>query len=110
MFIAAGTFAYNKKDIVEARQYFEEGIKIHTNNKILYLEQLWIEMMYLNDVNGGELNEDIVIRSYRNIIEKFKQDMELHFQLLERSIKLKSISRLQYEIIRCVFIYLQINF
>lgn len=110
MFIAAGTFAYQKHDIANARQYFVEGIKIHTDNKSLYLAQLWIEVMHLDDVKGDTSNEDIAIQKYRNILEKFKHDMEFHFQLLETSIEMKSIMRLQFEIILYVFIYLQFNF
>jgi len=100
MFIAAGTFQYQKYNIVNARQYFEEGIKIHTDNKTLYLEQLWIEAMHLDDVgDDDDTNVAIATRVYRNIIEKFEGDLEFHIILLERSLEIKSISILQYTII-----------
>ncbi|XP_022181052.1 uncharacterized protein LOC111041163 [Myzus persicae] len=99
MFIAAGTFEYEKHNIEKARQYFVEGIKIHPNKKALYLEQLWIEVMHLGDVGGGESNEVIAIQVYRNIIKKFERDIDFHILLLDRSIEVKPIWRLQYEII-----------
>jgi len=99
MYIAAGTFEYEKHNIEMARQYFAEGIKKHTDNKTLYLELFWIELMYLGDVEGGESHELMAIKLYKSIINKFKQDMEFHIILLNRSIEVKPIRKLQCEII-----------
>lgn len=104
MYIAAGTFEYEKHNIGMARKYFVEGINKHTDNKTLYLEQFWIEVMYLGDVGGSEADELVAIKVYKNIIKKFEQDMEFHFILLNRSIEVKPIRRLQYEIIWYLYI------
>ncbi|XP_003244622.2 U3 small nucleolar RNA-associated protein 6 homolog [Acyrthosiphon pisum] len=99
MYIAAATFEYEKKNIEMARRYFEEGIIKYANNKTLYLEQLWIEVMYFDDVGGGDLNEIKPIEIYKKTIKKFEYDMEFHIVLLERSIEVKPLWRLQHEIV-----------
>ncbi|XP_060863646.1 U3 small nucleolar RNA-associated protein 6 homolog [Metopolophium dirhodum] len=99
MYIAAATFEYEKQNIQMARRYFEEGIIKHINNKTLYLEQLWIEVMYLGDVGGGHLNEMKAIQIYKNTIKHFENDMEFHILLLDRSIEVKPLWRLQHEIV-----------
>jgi len=104
MYIAAATFEYEKHNIEMARKYFIEGIKKYTDNKTLYLEQLWIEVMYLGDVGGGEVNETKAIQIYKGIIKNFENDMEFHILLLGRSIEVKPIWRLQYEIIWYLYI------
>lgn len=105
MFIAAGTFEYGKQNIEKARQYFVEGIKIHKHEKSLYVGQLWIEVMHLSDLGGGESNETIVIQIYKNIIENFNHDMDFHILLLNRCIEVRPIIwRLQKEIIWYLYI------
>jgi len=99
MYIAAATFEYEKHNIEMARRYFEEGSIKYTHNKTLYLEQLWIEVMYLGDVEGGDLNEMKAIQIYKNTIKNFENDMEFHILLLDRSIEVKPLLRLQYEIV-----------
>lgn len=101
MYIAAATFEYEKKNIENARRYFFEGIKHHTDNKLLYLEQLWIEVMYYDD----ELDKQRSIQIYRNIIRNFDNDMEFHISLLDRSLEIKqSTYYLQFEIIWYLYI------
>jgi len=99
MYIAAATFEYEKQNIEMSRRYFEQGIIKHIDNKTLYLEQLWIEVMYLGDVGGGDLNEMKAIQIYKNTIKHFENDMEFHILLLGRSIEVKPLWRLQHEIV-----------
>lgn len=101
MYIAAATFEYEKKNIENARRYFFEGIKHHTDNKLLYLEQLWIEVMSFGDRLYNERSVEI----YRNSIRHFDNDMEFHISLLDRSIEIKqSTYYLQFEIIWYLYI------
>jgi len=104
MFIAAATFEYEQHDIEMARRYIEEGIITHPNDKTLYLERLWIEVMHLGDVEGGDLNELKAIQIYKNTIKNFEMDMDFHMSLLNRSIEVKPIWRLHNEIVWYIYI------
>lgn len=104
MYSAAATFEYEQHDIEMARRYIEEGIINHPNNQNLYLEQLWIEVMHLGDVEGGDLNELKAIQIYKNAIKIFEMDMDFHMSLINRSIEVKPIWRIHNEIVWYIYI------
>jgi len=76
-----------------ARNYFNEGIRIHKNCKKLRLEQFRIEIQFL--VDKGLESSDMVVQKYKATIDHFHNDIELHITLLEKTLQVESINHLQ---------------
>ncbi|KAL5237589.1 hypothetical protein ACI65C_004999 [Semiaphis heraclei] len=99
VYITAATYEFDDQNNIEsARQYFAEGLKYHKNCKRLYLEEFWVEVQHLEKTAGASL--PIAMEKYRNLIKRFEDDIEFHFVLLEKAIKLSAVRELQCNIVR----------
>ncbi|XP_060856851.1 U3 small nucleolar RNA-associated protein 6 homolog isoform X2 [Metopolophium dirhodum] len=99
VYITAATYEFDdRNDVESARQYFTEGLKYHKNCKSLYVEEFWVEVQHLEKTAGASL--PIAIGKYRNLIKRFEGDIEFHFILLDRAIKLSAVRELQCNIVR----------
>lgn len=96
--MAAGTNAYENKNIEIARKYYAEGKKHHRNYKPLYLEEFWMEVQHLEDTKGETFQ--IAIQNYLESVRHFRYDMEFNFILLDKALQSKSNKKLQYCIIK----------
>ncbi|XP_003247432.1 uncharacterized protein LOC100569611 [Acyrthosiphon pisum] len=68
-------------DIESARRYFSFGIKFHEDFKKLYIEDFWIEVKNLNQT--GDTSLQAALTKYNYIIQHFKDDIGLHFDLAD---------------------------
>ncbi|KAF0763452.1 U3 small nucleolar RNA-associated protein 6 [Aphis craccivora] len=99
VYITAATYEFDDRNNVEsARRYFAEGLKHHANCKNLYVEEFWVEVQHLEKTGGASL--PIAIEKYRNLIKRFANDIEFHFILLDRAIKLSAVRELQCNVVR----------
>ncbi|XP_027843595.2 U3 small nucleolar RNA-associated protein 6 homolog [Aphis gossypii] len=99
VYITAATYEFDDRNNVEsARRYFSEGLKHHENCKNLYVEEFWVEVQHLEKTEGASL--PIAIEKYRNLIKRFANDIEFHFILLDRAIKLSTVRELQCNVVR----------
>lgn len=98
LYITAATYQFEHHDIEAARNFFNEGILRHKNDKNLRIEQLWVEVQYLED-RQEEYSCQVAVQNYRETINYFQGDIVLHITLLEKSLYFKTIRSLQYAII-----------
>ncbi|KAL4103959.1 hypothetical protein QTP88_019276 [Uroleucon formosanum] len=99
VYLTAATYAFDdRNDIESARRYFAEGLKYHENCKNLYVEEFWVEVQHLEKTAGASL--PIAIEKYRILIKRFEGDIEFHFILLDRAIKLSAVRELQCNVVR----------
>ncbi|CAI6357406.1 unnamed protein product [Macrosiphum euphorbiae] len=99
VYLTAATYAFDdRNDIESARRYFAEGLKYHKNCKNLYVEEFWVEVQHLEKTEGASL--PIAIGKYRSLIKRFEGDIEFHFILLDRAIKLSAVRELQCNVVR----------
>lgn len=99
VYLTAATYEFDDRNNVEsARRYFAEGLKYHENCKNLYVEEFWVEVQHLEKTAGASL--PIAIDKYRNLINRFEGDIEFHFILLDRAIKLSTVRELQCNVVR----------
>ncbi|XP_060857109.1 U3 small nucleolar RNA-associated protein 6 homolog isoform X1 [Metopolophium dirhodum] len=99
VYITAATYEFDdRNDVESARKYFAEGLKYHKNCKNLYVEEFWVEVQHLEKTAGASL--PIAIGKYRNLIKIFEGDIEFHFILLDRAIKLSAVRELQCNVVR----------
>ncbi|XP_026817863.1 U3 small nucleolar RNA-associated protein 6 homolog [Rhopalosiphum maidis] len=99
VYITAATYEFDDRNNVDsARRYFAEGLKHHENCKNLYVEEFWVEVQHLEKTEGASL--PIAIEKYRNLIKRFEGDIEFHFILLDRAIKLSAVRELQCNVVR----------
>ncbi|KAL5237260.1 hypothetical protein ACI65C_004670 [Semiaphis heraclei] len=99
VYITAAKYEFDDRNDVEAaRKYFSEGLKYHTNCKNLYAEEFWVEVQHLEKTAGASL--PIAIGKYKNLIKRFEGDIEFHFILLDRAIKLSVVRELQCNVVR----------
>ncbi|XP_001942643.1 uncharacterized protein LOC100167656 [Acyrthosiphon pisum] len=99
VYLTAATYAFDdRNDIESARRYFAEGLKYHENCKNLYVEEFWVEVQHLEKTEGASL--PIAIEKYRSLIKRFEGDIEFHFILLDRAIKLSAVRELQCNVVR----------
>ncbi|XP_022174977.1 uncharacterized protein LOC111036958 isoform X2 [Myzus persicae] len=99
VYLIAATYEFDDRNNVEsARRYFAEGLKYHENCKNLYVEEFWVEVQHLEKTAGASL--PIAVEKYRNLIKRFEGDIEFHFILLDRAIKLSTVRELQCNVVR----------
>jgi len=98
LYITAATYQFEHHDIEAARNFFNEGILKYKNDKNLRIEQLWVEVQYLED-RKGEYPCQLAIQKYKETINYFRGDIVLHIALLEKSLQFKTIRSLHYAII-----------
>ncbi|XP_060857382.1 uncharacterized protein LOC132934957 [Metopolophium dirhodum] len=99
VYLTAATYAFDdRNDIESARRYFAKGLKYHKNCKNLYVEEFWVEVQHLEKTAGASL--PIAIAKYRRLIKRFEGDIEFHFILLDRAIKLSAVRELQCNVVR----------
>ena len=99
VYITAATYEFDDwNDVESARQYFTEGLKYHKNCKSLYVEDFWVEVQHLEKTAGASL--PIAMEKYKSLIKRFEGDIEFHFILLDRAIKLSTVRELQCNIVR----------
>ncbi|XP_003244176.2 uncharacterized protein LOC100568528 isoform X1 [Acyrthosiphon pisum] len=99
VYITAATYEFDdRNDVESARKFFAEGLKYHKNCKNLYIEEFWVEVQHLEKTSGASL--PIAIEKYRNLIKFFEGDIEFHFILLDRAIKLSAVRELQCNVVR----------
>ncbi|XP_026820005.1 uncharacterized protein LOC113558694 [Rhopalosiphum maidis] len=94
LYISAALFEHEHRNMQAARNYFNEGIRIHKNCKRLRLEQFLIEIQFLVDKDLE--SSHMVIQKYKETIDHFRDDIELHIILLEKTLQVESINHLQY--------------
>jgi len=100
IYITGASHAFDDcNDIVSARRYISYGIKYHEDLKKLYVEEFWIEVKHLNQT--GDTSFQAALAKYNFIIQHFKDDIELHFDLVDTALdKHIKITHLQSIIIR----------
>ncbi|XP_015372258.1 PREDICTED: uncharacterized protein LOC107167629 [Diuraphis noxia] len=99
VYLTAATYEFDDRNNIEsARRYFAEGLKYHENCKNLYVEEFWVEVQHLEKTAGTSL--PIAIDKYKNLIKRFEGDIEFHFILLDRAIKLSTVRELQCNVVR----------
>ncbi|CAH1737584.1 unnamed protein product [Aphis gossypii] len=98
LYITAATYQFEHHDIEAARNFFNEGILKHKNDKNLRIEQLWVEIQYLED-RKGEYPCQVAIQKYKETINYFQGDIVLHITLLEKSLQFKTMRSLHSAII-----------
>jgi len=99
VYITAATYEFDDRNNIEsARQYFTEGLKFHKNCKRLYVEEFWVEVQHLEKTAGASL--PIAMGKYRDLLNRFEGDIEFHFIILDKAIKLKTVRELQCNIVR----------
>ncbi|XP_025203204.1 U3 small nucleolar RNA-associated protein 6 homolog [Melanaphis sacchari] len=99
VYITAATYEFDERNDVElARQYFAKGLEHHKNCKSLYVEEFWVEVQHLEKTADASLS--IAMGKYKNLIKQFEGDIEFHFILLDRAIKLSAVGELQCNIVR----------
>lgn len=82
MYITGAHHAFNDcNDIESARRYISIGIKFHEDFKKLYVEEFWIEVKNLNQT--GDTSLQTALKKYNYIIQHFKDDINLHFDLVD---------------------------
>jgi hypothetical protein len=96
LYISAALFEHKCRNIQAARNYLNEGIRVHKNCKKLRLEQFGIEIQFL--VNKGLESSHIIMQKYKETIDHFYDDIELHITLLEKTLQVESINHLQYNV------------
>uniref|UniRef100_A0A2S2PF83 U3 small nucleolar RNA-associated protein 6 n=1 Tax=Schizaphis graminum TaxID=13262 RepID=A0A2S2PF83_SCHGA len=98
LYISAALFEHKHRNMQAARNYLNEGIRIHKNCKKLRLEQFWLEIQFLVDKNLD--SSHLVLQKYKETIDHFRYDMELHILFLEKTLQVESINYLQFIVLR----------
>ncbi|XP_015367522.1 PREDICTED: U3 small nucleolar RNA-associated protein 6 homolog [Diuraphis noxia] len=82
IYITGAQHAFNDcNDVESARRYISNGMKFHEDFKKLYIEDFWIEVKHLNQTGGSSLQT--ALNKYNCIIQHFKDDINLHFDLVD---------------------------
>jgi len=82
IYITGAHHAFNDcNDIESARRYISIGMKFHGDFKKLHVEDFWIEIKHLNQTGGSSLQT--ALKKYSRIIQHFKDDINLHFDLVD---------------------------
>lgn len=99
IYITAATYEYYEcSNIKKAREYFSEGIRLHKNIRELYVADIWMEMQILEKFNGRNLQT--VTDKYFFTAKHFKDDKQLHLKLFDVAFRMRSIRRIQCDIVR----------
>lgn len=100
IYITGAHHAFNDcNDIESARRYISSGITFHEDFKKIYVEDFWIEVKNLNQIGNTSLQA--VLKKYNYIIQHFKDDIDLHFDLVDIALDEHiDVTQLQCNVIR----------
>lgn len=89
---------YDFNDIKSARKYLDNGIKHHNKYKKLFEEDFLIEVEILKSTKGASF--PIVLKKYQQMIALFKDDINLHFILVDQALNVFWIREFSCTVLR----------